>query len=144
LNQLLPKARFGPKVCAVYPTAAAGTGTPVLVPPDEELLLLDEPLLEEPLLEELLLRDVPLLLDELLLDEPPLEELLLVDAPLLLEELLEEDPLLDVVTGAPLAAPGVQAGTPPTGAGAVPFQPPCVGLPYCETYHTNHWQLLVS
>jgi hypothetical protein len=108
-----------------------GEPAPVVPPPpEEEVLLLEEvPLLEElllgevPLLEELLLGEVPLL-EELLLGEVPLlEELLLGEVPLL--ELLDEDEPDPLLT----AAPGVQAGRPPTGAGALWTHCPFVGKP---------------
>ena len=107
-----------------------GEAAPLVTPPAEaELLPLEEtPPAVVPLDEGLGLDPGLGLLAGSLPDEEELDELL-PD---------EDEP------AALTPAPGVQAGRPPTGADAVPFQPPCVGLPYCETYHTNHWQLLVS
>ena len=81
-------------------------------------------------------------------DEPPdvdVEEVVVeAGGLLLLEELPESDEPPDVeelvvdddATLTP--APGEQAGRPPTGAAAVPVQPPETAAPYCVTYQMYH------
>jgi hypothetical protein len=79
-------------------------------------------------------------------DEPPdVEELVVVAGGLLLpEELPESDEPPDVEelvvddNAAVTPVPGEQAGKPPTGAAAVPVQPPETAAPYCVTYQMYH------